>query len=138
MSAPEHKQHIYELACRYAQAVDRRDFAGVAALFASEASIVGPGFRMDGIDAIVSGMSALNQYSATQHHIHQQFAEVDGNVATAETYCVANHLYTRDGVARKLDWGIRYQDKLCYQDGRWRFVERNLLVDWTQDLPVVG
>ncbi|MCY1519478.1 hypothetical protein D9M68_542310 [compost metagenome] len=56
--------------------------------------------------------------------------------ASAETYCVANHLYEAEGVARKLDWGIRYRDRFVCRDGLWRITHRELLLDWTQDLPV--
>ncbi len=84
-------------------------------------------------------MSALGNYSATQHHVHHQLVEVDGEAASGETYCVANHLYQDvDGVPRKLDWGIRYQDRYVRREGEWRIAARTLLVDWTQDLPQKG
>ncbi|SOZ40078.1 nuclear transport factor 2 family protein [Cupriavidus neocaledonicus] len=138
MSELEHKQAIHALTCRYAQAVDRRDFPSLAELFSPDALLSGPGFRMDGAQAIVDGMAALGQYSATQHHVHQQTVALAGDTATAETYCVANHLYEQDGVRRKLDWGIRYQDRFERSQGRWRFAARELVVDWTQDLPLRG
>ena len=56
--------------------------------------------------------------------------------ASAETYCVANHLYEAEGVTRKLDWGIRYRDRFVCEDGLWRISSRELLLDWSQDLPV--
>jgi hypothetical protein len=136
MSKVDHKQALYELVCRYAQAVDRRDWTQLEALFTPDASLKGPGFSMDGRAAIIAGMRALGQYSATQHHVHQQLVELDGPSAGAETYCVANHLYERDGVKRKLDWGIRYQDRFVCEPDQWRFAQRILLLDWTQDLPV--
>ncbi|SPA54556.1 nuclear transport factor 2 family protein [Cupriavidus taiwanensis] len=138
MSELEHKQAIHALTCRYAQAVDRRDFPSLAELFSPDAWLSGPGFRLDGAQAIVDGMAALGQYRATQHHLHQQTVVLAGDAATAETYCVANHLYEQDGVQRKLDWGIRYQDRLERWQGRWRFAARELVVDWTQDLPLRG
>ncbi|MBB3009811.1 nuclear transport factor 2 family protein [Cupriavidus alkaliphilus] len=138
MSELECKAAIHALTCRYAQAVDRRDFSKLAALFTADAWLSGPGFRMDGAQAIADGMASLGQYSTTQHHVHQQLVEVDGDTATGETYCVANHLYEQDGVPRKLDWGIRYQDRFVRRDGQWRIAARELVVDWTQDLPLRG
>ncbi|UIF89915.1 nuclear transport factor 2 family protein [Cupriavidus sp. UYPR2.512] len=138
MSELEHKQAIHALTCRYAQAVDRRDFARLAEVFSPDARLTGPGFRMDGAQAIVDGMASLGQYSATQHHVHQQMVVLDGDTATGETYCVANHLYEQDGVPRKLDWGIRYQDRFERSQGQWRIAARELVVDWTQDLPLRG
>lgn len=138
MSDLEHKQAIHALTCRYAQAVDRRDFPRLADLFTPDARLTGPGFCMEGPQAIAEGMSALGKYSATQHHMHQQLVELDGDAATGETYCVANHLYEQDGMQRKLDWGIRYQDRFERWQGRWRIAARELVVDWTQDLPLRG
>ncbi|WP_042883123.1 nuclear transport factor 2 family protein [Cupriavidus necator] len=138
MSELEHKQAIHALTCRYAQAVDRRDFPKLADLFTPDARLCGPGFRMNGAQAIVDGMASLGQYSATQHHVHQQLVEVDGETAAGETYCIASHLYEQDNVPRKLDWGIRYQDRFVQWRGQWRIAARELVVDWTQDLPLRG
>lgn len=138
MSASTPHQEIRALACRYAQSVDRRDWAQLASLFTEDAVVEGPGFTMPGREAIVAGMRQIEQYRTTQHHVHNQVVEVDGATANAETYCVANHIYARDGAEYKLDWGIRYQDRLVFQDGKWRFSSRTLLLDWAQDLPLKG
>lgn len=138
MSASTPHQEIRALACRYAQSVDRRDWAQLAGLFTKDAVIEGPGFTMPGLEAIVAGMQHIEQYRTTQHHVHNQLVEIDGATATAETYCIANHIYTLDGTDRKLDWGVRYQDNLVFQDGKWLFARRTLLLDWTQDLPLKG
>ncbi|MFM0248227.1 nuclear transport factor 2 family protein [Paraburkholderia sediminicola] len=130
-----HKAALRELAYRYAQAVDRRDWTMLAALFTPDASVQGPRFSLDGRDAIVAGMGAMAQYRVTQHHVHNQLVEFDGPSARVETYCVAHHLYERDSRTRKLDWGIRYQDRCVCEGGEWRFAHRVLVLDWTQDLP---
>ncbi|MEM5275474.1 nuclear transport factor 2 family protein [Cupriavidus taiwanensis] len=136
MSELEPKQAIHALTCRYAQAVDRRDFSTLAELFTADARLSGPGFHMEGPQAIAKGMAELGQYRATQHHVHQQLVDIHGDTATGETYCVANHVYQQDGVQRKLDWGIRYQDRFERLQGQWRIAARELVVDWTQDLPL--
>lgn len=139
MPDPESIEAIRTLAYRYAQAVDRREFSRLTALFTPGAKLSGPGFHLDGAQAIAEGMSALGNYSATQHHVHHQLVDVDGDAASGETYCIANHLYQDDGgVPRKLDWGIRYQDRYVRRQGEWRIAARTLLVDWTQDLPLKG
>ena len=43
-----------------------------------------------------------------------------------------------DGVLRKLDMGIRYQDVIENAGGICRYLSRNLNVVWTQDLPCQG
>ncbi|GLZ86406.1 hypothetical protein Pres01_24570 [Metapseudomonas resinovorans] len=72
---------LYELACRYAQAVDRRDWLRLATLFTSDASLAGPGFRFDDRDTIVAGMVAIERYETTQHHVHNQLVMLDGGAA---------------------------------------------------------
>ncbi|MNU06768.1 hypothetical protein D3C72_2520800 [compost metagenome] len=51
---------------------------------------------------------------------------------------MANHLYETEGIERKLDWGIRYRDRFACMDGIWHFTCRELLLDWSQDLPLRG
>jgi len=139
MTDIEAKDAIHALACRYAQAVDRREFARLLSLFTPDALLTGPGFSLDGAAAIAEGMSALGRYSATQHHVHHQLVDVDGDSASGETYCIANHVYADEaGVPRKLDWGVRYHDRYVRHDGQWRIAARTLVVDWTQDLPLKG
>ncbi|MHC5348840.1 nuclear transport factor 2 family protein [Metapseudomonas furukawaii] len=138
MSEASHKQALYELVCRYAQAVDQRDWTALARLFTSDAVLQGPGFDFQGVEAIIAGMSGLGRFSLTQHHVHNHLADVEELEAQAETYCVANHLYEADTGTRKLDWGIRYRDRFACIDGLWRITRRELLLDWSQDLPLQG
>ena len=128
---------IRELAFSYARAVDRRDWALARTLFTEDAVLVGARFELLGIEQIVGGLATVERYRATFHAVHNQLFTIDGDDASGETYCVANHLLERDGRAMKLDWGIRYQDR-CRRgaDGAWRFTRRELIVDWEQELPL--
>jgi uncharacterized protein (TIGR02246 family) len=134
----EDRLALQELSARYARAVDRRDYAAFAALFAADGVLCGPGYAMKAHGEIEKGIRLIEQYESTQHCVHQQLVEVRGDGATGETYCVARHVYTRDGVRRKLDMGVRYQDEYRREHGAWRFVRRELVLDWTQDLPLEG
>jgi hypothetical protein len=91
---------------------------------------------MKGTLEIERGIRAIEQYEATQHCVHNQLVELRGDRASGETYCVARHLYTRAGVRRKLDMGVRYQDEYVRRGGAWRIARRELVLDWTQDLPL--
>ncbi len=127
------------MAYRYARAVDRRDWALAATLFTDDAVLVGPRFELVGREQILRGLRTVERYRATFHAVHNQTLEFSGDEAAGETYCVANHFLERDGQARKLDWGIRYQDRYRRgADGAWRLCRRDLIVDWEQELPVVG
>ena len=143
MTDPNPRHALYELACRYAQAVDRRDWQQLATLFTPNAQLSGPAFSFASRDAIIAGMGALAHYELTQHHVHNQLVTLDAGEASVETYGIASHIYVRDGQKRKLDWGLRYHDRCVFNDSdsddrMWRFASRTLLVDWAQDLPLEG
>jgi uncharacterized protein (TIGR02246 family) len=132
----EDRLALRELADRYARAVDRRDWALAGALFTEDCVLLGPGYELVGRGAILTGLRQIDRYRATQHSVHNQLVEVAGDRATGETYCTAHHLYERDGRTRKLSWGIRYQDRCARESGAWRYERRELLLDWSQDLPL--
>jgi uncharacterized protein (TIGR02246 family) len=134
----EDRLALQELAARYARAVDRRDYAAFSALFTADGVLHGPGYAMRAHGEIEKGIRLIERYESTQHCVHQQLVDVRGDTATGETYCVARHVYSRDGIARKLDMGIRYLDEYVRSDREWRFRRRELVLDWTQDLPLVA
>lgn len=132
----EDRLALRELAYRYARAVDRRDWALAEQLFTPECVLVGPGYELVGRDRILAGLRRIDRYAATQHSVHNQLVEIEGDRASGETYCTAHHLYERDGRRRRLSWGIRYQDRCSRAEGAWRYERRELLLDWSQDLPL--
>jgi ketosteroid isomerase-like protein len=125
---------LRELACRYARAVDRRDYRAFVALFLPDAVLCGPGYEMPGHEAIEAGIRLIERYEATQHCVHNELFSLHGDEATGEVYCVAYHLYAREGEARRLDMGVRYQDRYRRTPAGWRFARRELVVDWQHDL----
>ena len=133
------KAAIRELAERYARAVDRREFATLAELLTIDAEIISQGFHLTGRENIVSGMTeGLARFELTQHCIHNLLVTIQGDSASAETYCTAHHIYRREAGLYKLSWGIRYQDRLLKQQNNWYFRRRELVIDWQQDLAVTG
>jgi len=132
------REAIRELAVRYARAVDRRDWALARTLFRDDAVLVGPRFELAGVEAILRGLATVERYRATFHAVLNQLVDLAGDAASGETYCLANHFFERDGRAWRLDWGIRYQDRYRRAGDAWRFSRRELIVDWEQELEVVG
>jgi uncharacterized protein (TIGR02246 family) len=125
---------IRKLSMEYAAAADRGDGPGFAAVFAADAVIEGPGFKVEGLEYIAGNPGMLKQmYASTLHTVLNQTLTVTGDTAEGETYCLAYHLnHPKDGVHTRLDWAIRYQDKYRREDGRWLFTYRRLIVDWTE------
>ena len=81
-------------------------------------------------------LSGIERYDRTTHFVGNQLARVEGDTATAETYCLAHHIHERDGVVVDRTLAIRYRDRLVRAGDRWRFAERILVVDWESEQPL--
>jgi hypothetical protein len=139
------RQEILDLALRYARAADRRDYALFEAIFTADARVSGhrgdpdtapPSFALEGRDAIVAAMRALERFESTLHLVSNQLVEIDGDRAHGETYCTAHHIHREDGRAMDHTMAIRYQDLLVRTNGRWRFQQRRLAIDWERHAPL--
>ena len=126
------------LAARYALFVDNKEYARMREIMAEDFTQKGPGFGAGNLDEFIANLSALDQYSATLHMVGQQVGDWHNAVYTGETWCVASHIYEREGTLRKLDMGIRYHDLIEESQGAFRYRSRDLNVVWTQDLPCQG
>lgn len=137
MTAEERDERaLRKLAYRYASMIDRRDWSQIPNVFTKEARLSGPGYSMEGHEALAGGLATIDMFEATMHCVHNQTSEVSGDVATGEIYCVANHLHEKEGVACKLDMGIRYEDRYERGPDGWRIAERILNLIWQQELPL--
>jgi len=134
------EQALLHLANRYAQAVDRRDAEALISLFTADGGIDRPGASWRGheqLRGIVARLTSL--YASTFHTVRNQAVTIDGDTAEGETYSVAMHMMPPgNGAPKRMDMGIRYQDRFVRQDGNWLFASRQLIVDWieTTELPV--
>ena len=126
------------LACRYAMLIDDRRFDELGSIMLPSIRITDPGFpAMNGLAEVQSGMEKIREYDRTFHMVGNQLGEwgADG-VWSGETYCIASHVYRRDGAEWKLDMAIRYQDRIVRQQDGLRFAARELRLAWMQDLPL--
>ncbi|WP_176594639.1 nuclear transport factor 2 family protein [Sphingobium sp. EM0848] len=119
----------------YATGADRRDKALWQQVLAEDCVIEGPGFTSEGRENCLPSLDALGtMFRGTLHRVHQQTVTIDGDRATGETYCTADHLLKGEDAI--LVWAIRYQDEWRREEGLWRFTRRRLIVDWTETRPV--
>jgi len=126
---------LRRLAELYAFGADRRDKALWRQVLAADCVIEGPGFTSEGLETCLLSIDALGQmFRATIHRVHQQLVEIDGDRATGETYCTADHLLNHEDSI--LVWVIRYQDEWRRGAEGWRFTRRRLILDWTETRPV--
>ena len=131
-----------DLAHRYAAAVDDRDFAAVAALFAPDGALVTarPPKRLDPVDAHVGQegvLQAMRLLDGVPRTFHALVGEVyDGS--TGRIACVAHHLVETDGVVVDHVWHLRYLDQYVDTADGWRFARREVHVDLVEQRPVAA
>jgi ketosteroid isomerase-like protein len=130
---------IRELVDAYAHCADRRDAKGQMALFTDDTrflvfmdpSAAEPSQELHGRESLAPVFDDLNQYAATMHFNGQSTIALDGDQASAESYCLAHHLSVgQDGQRTLMVASIRYLDEFVKQDGQWLFAERRLMVNW--------
>jgi ketosteroid isomerase-like protein len=131
---------IRELFDAYAHCADRRDVEGQKALFTEDTDFLvfmegegtAPSQELSGREALTPVFEDLNRYEATTHFNGQSTIDLDGDIATGESYCLAHHLLTEDGERKLFVASLRYLDTFVKRDGGWLFAERKLYVDWTE------
>ncbi|WP_328824606.1 nuclear transport factor 2 family protein [Mesorhizobium neociceri] len=118
---------------------DRRDAEGQIALFTDDTEFrvfmdsrsAEPTYVLHGREALAPVFADLNQYQATTHFNGQSTVRLNGDRATAESYCIAHHLTVNGDQRTLMLASIRYLDQLVKQGGVWLFAERSLMVDWS-------
>tara|TARA_B100000315_G_scaffold48707_1_gene43407 strand:- start:3500 stop:3937 length:438 start_codon:yes stop_codon:yes gene_type:complete len=121
------KAAIRDLMTRYARSNDRRDFELMASTFTTDAYANYGEWERQGVDNIVGRLAYTRSHRAT-HFLGDQDIQINGNSADVETYAIA---YSRVEGAQSLRMaGLRYQDKMVRQNGRWLVRHRVLHHDW--------
>ena len=131
---------IRELFDAYAHCADRRDAEGQKALFTVDTKFAvfmsgegtEPTYVVEGREALTPIFADLNQYEATTHFNGQSTVEINGERASGESYTIAHHLFTADGVRKIMVASLRYLDDFVKIDGDWYFEERTLILDWSE------
>ena len=99
---------IRELIDAYAHCADRRDAEGQMALFIEDTRFVvfmdsrdpNPSQTIVGRANLKPVFDNLRQYEATTHFNGQSTVDLNGAIATGESYCIAHHVQV--GTARSL------------------------------------
>ena len=131
---------LRELFDAYAHCADRRDAAGQKALFTPDTRFAvymdgegtEPTYVLEGREALTPVFADLNRYEATTHFNGQSRVSIDGDRATGESYTIAHHVFTEEGVRKIMVASLRYLDIFAKIDGDWYFAERDLILDWSE------
>jgi hypothetical protein len=135
---------IRELFDAYAHCADRRDAEGQKALFTDNTRFAvymdgddsEPTYVLQGREALTSVFADLNRYEVTTHFNGQSTVTLDGDSATGESYTIAHHLFTEDGVRKIMVASLRCLHTFEKIDRRWYFAERKLILDWSETRPI--
>jgi hypothetical protein len=134
------KQEIRDVLIRYTRGIDRLDMELVRSCYHPGAQDDHGAFQGT-VEGFVEWVSdVLTYFDTTMHFIGNQLVEVAGDVAHAESYCVAYHRRSaRDGdEGHDLVMGLRYVDRLERRDNEWRIADRRCVFDWTRRDPIAG
>src|SRR5579862_2857331 len=97
---------IRELFDAYAHCADRRDAERQKALFTADTRFAvymdgegsEPTYVLDGREALTPVFADLERYEVTTHFNGQSSIAIEGHRATGESYTIAHHLYSEEGV----------------------------------------
>jgi uncharacterized protein (TIGR02246 family) len=129
----EDKDEIMALLLAYRRALDEKDFAAYAALFAAEGEFIAGPLRATGpaaIQELVEGMlgTLLTAESGNDLHVvANPDIRLDGDRATARSTWIYI-LRGEDGGPDLAKVG-HYDDVLVREDGAWRFLSRDAPMD---------
>lgn len=129
----EDTEEVRRLLLDYCRAMDAKDLAACSELFAQDGELVVPHAAPRGpeaIRAVLEGMrgSHIAAEPGGDFHIStNHIINVDGDTATSTSF----FLYAipgDDGSPETPGFG-HYEDVLCRENGRWRFLSRKVLPD---------
>jgi hypothetical protein len=129
------RQDIGDVLARYCRGVDRCDLETLQGVFWPEATAQYGATIQNAWEWAAQLLPRLAQMLRTQHAISNSIIDVDGDRATAETYCRAYHEIETPEGRREMMVGGRYLDRLERRGGVWKIAARVYVMDWNQNTP---
>jgi hypothetical protein len=128
------ERDIVQIALRYCQALDTKDWGRLDDVFVADATAdLGSPEQLVGIEAIRGRIrTALERLDDSQHLVGNHEVSVEGDTASHRCYLQAQHIRTAAiGGPNYLVAG-RYEDRLARTAAGWRITHRTLVVMWTE------
>ena len=131
------KQEIREVLVRYCRGIDRLDEELIRSCYHPDSTDDHGGYKGNGQAFAKYVVDVLGKHAeSTTHMIEQSLIDVDGDVAHAETYVLANHTARREGALWLETFAGRYIDRLERRAGEWRIADRTVVHDWSRVRPL--
>jgi hypothetical protein len=124
---------IQDVLCRYARGIDRCDIDVLRGVWWSGARADYGNGEVDAVDWSGDVVIALAAMRRTQHFLGNMLIDLDGDQATAETYCRAYHEVDGADGPIEMEVGGRYLDRLERRGGEWRIAHRRYVHDWNRN-----
>jgi ketosteroid isomerase-like protein len=132
---------VANLIGRYAELIDRGDFAGVGELLAhAVVTSEGGGMEVRGADAIAAMYTSWtrryedNGTPHTKHVTTNLVVDIDEEAGRATCRSYITVLQATDALALQPVFAGRYHDAFERVDGTWRFSRRHMITDYVGDL----
>ena len=132
------KQAIHEVLMRFCRGIDRRDEDLLRSVFHPDAWDEHGVFDGNALEFAHLSIDMLLQFTATSHMIMNEYVELDGDRAYAESYVLACHRSERDGRKIDMTMGARYVDRFERRGGQWRIAHRAVVHDWNREQEVTA
>ena len=131
---------LRELVDSYALVVDNRDTERFISLFLPdgvltvyEPDVPDAVVTFTGSDELRTVMNLLQNFDTTLHVMANHLCQINGDMATGEVYCLANHLIKSNSGIINLCMYIRYYDTYSLTVDGWRFAHRKVKRQWTEE-----
>jgi hypothetical protein len=129
---------IQQVLARYARGIDRCDIDVLRAVWWPGATADYGSGTTDALAWSGEVVAGLSQMRRTQHFLGNMIVDLDGDTASAETYCRAYHEVDAPDGPIEMEVGGRYLDRLERRDGEWRIAERRYVHDWNRNQPATA
>jgi ketosteroid isomerase-like protein len=129
------KQAIREAVMRYCRGVDRCDADLIKSAYHPDARDEQATVTHTG-EAIGSYLATAvpKSMASTNHNVGTQNIEINGDLASVETYMQGNHLL-KD--RRRVNTRVRYLDRFERRNGEWKIIHRRTITESMDVLPPV-
>lgn len=124
---------IQDVLCRYARGIDRCDEKLLLTVWWPGAEVDYGNGATDAGEWSAGVVVALGTMRRTQHFLGNMLIDIEGDGATAETYCRAYHEVDGADAPQEMEVGGRYLDRLEKRGGEWRIADRRYIHDWNRN-----
>ena len=129
---------ISDLLVDFARSLDDQDWAGYAALYATDGVLaIAPTISHTGRDGLAEFVAAsLGRYAGTHHVSSNHAIDVDGDTASARSYLIAAHVFDAAEPQRHADGAGWYRYQLRRDPEGWRFTHVSLQIRYLSGEPI--